>query len=306
MTTQKPTDAISAYLKSIGRFKVFSRSEEREVAERYQAGDQSARDQLINHNLRLVVSIAKRFFGYARSGKLCQLDIVQAGNIGLIKAVDKFEPQRGFRLSTCATWWIRAEIQRMVTINMSVVTLRNTGAKKLFFRIQDVKEINDCLCPEEKEKLRAQLLRKVPSISQKELREAEEVFYWNDVSTNASVQKSDKVGITILENLLEHPDDDYQSQEERQFFHQHLYEAMKALSHRERVLLEERWLGEDQETLEIVGDIFGVTRERVRQIEGKAFNKIRARIGVDATQIEIEQLGLHGVVREKTKPLMTT
>ena len=95
MKTQKTTDAVNAYLKSIGKFKVLSRAEEQEIAKRYIAGDQSAREQLINHNLKLVVSRAKKFLNYTKSGKLCYLDIIQAGNIGLIKAVDKFDPSKG-------------------------------------------------------------------------------------------------------------------------------------------------------------------------------------------------------------------
>ena len=251
------TDPVRQYLKTIGQVRLLTMEEEQKIAKRISEGDPEAKKELIEANLRLVVSIAKKYVGRG----LPLLDLIQEGNIGLMKAVDKFEYEKGFKFSTYATWWIRQAITRAIadqaktirvpvhmveTIN-KVVRARRTLTQELG-REPSNKEIAEMLGEDEDR------VTEIMSFSQ------------DPVSMEAPVGDEDSNALSPEENAI------------AEMRNKQISLAMKDLTDREQEVITLRFGldGNQPHTLEEVGQMFHVTRERIRQIEAKALRKLGA------------------------------
>ena len=259
-------DPVKAYLKEIGRVPLLSAEQEAALAARARAGDEQAKQQLSEANLRLVVSIAKRYAGRG----LQFLDLIQEGNLGLIKAVDKFEPDRGFKFSTYATWWIRQAITRAIADQGRTIRI----PVHLVETINRVKKTSAELLHQTGREPTAEEIAVRLDLSPERVRELLNLSQ-EPVSLETPVGEEED---THLEDFI--GDDTAQAPADeagRQLLRRELESVLKSLTPREEKVLELRFGLEDgrARTLEEVGREFNVTRERIRQIEAKALRKLR-------------------------------
>ena len=260
-------DSVRLYLREIGKIPLLSAEEELELAHRVVAGDKTAKDKMAEANMRLVVSIAKRYVGRG----LDLLDLIQEGNTGLLRAVEKFDPDKGFKFSTYATWWIRQAITRAIA----------DQARTIRIPVHMVETINKLLRTQRR---LTQELNREPT--NEEIAEAMEIDVdkvehimkiKQDISSlDASIRDDDED--SVLADFIE--DEDTISPEEsatNQLLKEQVKGVLSALSEREQKIIKLRFGLEDgkQHTLEEVGQEFSVTRERIRQIEAKALAKRR-------------------------------
>lgn len=266
---KKSRDSIQMYLKEIGQYPLIKASQEKDLAKRIEAGDDEAKNLLARANLRLVVSIAKKYAG--RSQDLTLLDLIQEGNLGLFKAVEKFDWSKGFKFSTYATWWIRQSITRALadqsrTIRIPVHMVETISKYKQVYRrlFQDLA----------REPLAEEIATEMGV-------EVEKVHVIEKISqSTASLEKpigddEDKstLGEFIPDDKIMRPD----QESAQRILSDQIREVLNELSPKEKKILEMRYGLEDgiQHTLEEVGHEFGVTRERIRQIEAKVHEKLR-------------------------------
>ncbi len=263
-------DSIQMYLKEIGQYPLISGSEEKELAKRIQAGDIEAKNLLAKANLRLVVSIAKKYAN--RSPDLTLLDLIQEGNLGLFKAVDKFDWSKGFKFSTYATWWIRQSITRALadqsrTIRVPVHMVETIAKYKQVVR-RLFQDLGREPLPEEIATEMGIEVEKVYTIEK-----IDQNTVSLDTPVNDDDDKASAFGDFIADDKILSPD----QESSRRILADQVQEILGDLSEKEREILALRHGLNDgiQHTLEEVGKMFGVTRERIRQIEAKAHEKIR-------------------------------
>lgn len=259
-------DSIRMYLCEIGKVDLLTAKEEADLAHRIAKGDQSAKAQLAEANLRLVVSIAKKYIGRG----LSFLDLIQEGNIGLFRAVEKFDPNRGFKFSTYATWWIRQAITRAIA----------DQARTIRIPVHMVETINKLTHTQRRlvqELGREPLIEELAAEMDMEERKVRHILKISQdiVSLEAPVgaEEDSKLGDFIEDDDALSPAD----QTNRQLIKESIHEMLQYLSPRERKIIEMRFGLKDGigHTLEEVGNEFGVTRERIRQIEAKVLHKLR-------------------------------
>lgn len=265
----KGYDSIQIYLKEIGQYPLLVAAEERELAKRIEEGDKEAKNLLARANLRLVVSLAKKYVG--RSPDLTLLDLIQEGNLGLFKAVEKFDYHKGFKFSTYATWWIRQSITRALadqsrTIRIPVHMVETISKYKQVAR-RLAQDLGRDPLPEEIATEMGIEVEKVHII---------ENINQDTRSLEAPVGDDDEkstLGEFIPDDKILRPD----QETSRSILQDQIREALSDLSPKERRILEMRYglLDGVQHTLEEVGAEFGVTRERIRQIEAKVHEKLR-------------------------------
>lgn len=262
-------DAVQMYLKEIGKTPLLTTEEERELAKRVEAGDEEARKRFIQANLRLVVSIAKRYVN--RSPNLSILDLVQEGNIGLSRAVTKFDYRRGFKFSTYATWWIRQAITRAladqsrtirIPVHMVEVISKYTQAKRRLLQ-----ELGREPLPEEiaiEMNMPVEKIHHIQKISQ------------DVISLESPVGDSDEDS-TLSEFIPDERNPNPSQTASQALLREKIREILNDLAPREQSILKMRFGLEDgiTHTLEEVGKEFGVTRERIRQIEAKSLMRIK-------------------------------
>ena len=263
-------DSVRLYLREIGKIPLLSSDEEMELARRIIEGDKKAKDKMAEANMRLVVSIAKRYSGRG----LDFLDLIQEGNTGLLRAVEKFDPDKGFKFSTYATWWIRQAITRAIA----------DQARTIRIPVHMIETINKLVRTQRR---LTQELNREPTMEElsKEMdMEPEKIEYINKIrqetsSLDAGIGRDGDEEDSVLGDFIE--DEDTISPEEsatNQLLKEKVAEVLSSLSDREQKIVRMRFgldNGGKSHTLEEVGQQFAVTRERIRQIEAKALAKLR-------------------------------
>jgi RNA polymerase sigma-32 factor len=268
---------LSRYLSEIRKFPMLEPEQEYMLAKSWREhGDTEAAHQLVTSHLRLVAKIAMGYRGYG----LPVSELISEGNVGMMQAVKRFDPERGFRLATYAMWWIRAAIQEYVLHSWSLVKMGTTAAqKKLFFNLRRIKgriqalEEGD-MTPENVTKIADEL--KVP---EQDVVEMNRRLAAPDHSLNAPI-RMDGEGewMDWLEDKTEDQETEYGDREELEMREALLKRAMKNLNPRERHILTERRLKDEPSTLEELSHVYNISRERVRQIEVRAFEKLQKAI----------------------------
>ena len=266
---------LNRYLTEIKKFPILSPEEEYMLAKRWtEHQDTDAAAKLVNSHLRLVAKIAMGYRGYG----LPVSELISEGNIGLMQGVKKFEPERGFRLATYAMWWIRASIQEFILRSWSLVKMGTTAAqKKLFFNLRRMKNRIEAfeegdLKPEDVAKIATDLGVSEEDVISMNRRMA----MGGDTSLNVPL-RDDSEGSwqDFLVDTEPLQDERVAEAQESHMRHELLQEAMGALNDRERHILTERRLTDDPKTLEELSQVYDVSRERIRQIEVRAFEKLQ-------------------------------
>jgi len=264
---------LSAYLDQIKKFPMLAAEEEYMLAKKWKtAGNVKAAEKLVTSHLRLVAKIAMGYRGYG----LPVNEMISEGNVGLMQAVKKFEPEKGFRLATYAMWWIRASIQEYILRSWSLVKIGTTTAqKKLFFNL---KKIKNKIAPQSEGDLRPEHVNEIANkldVSEDEVISMNRRLSGKEFSLNAQVgEDGDEWQDWLVDKELDH-DLKFAHREEMEQRKGLLKNAIKILNDREREILYSRRLNDDPTTLEDLSKKYKISRERIRQIENKAFEKIQ-------------------------------
>ncbi len=271
-----PVGSLDAYIHAVGAFPVLSKDDEQSLASRFRdEEDLDAARELVMAHLRFVVHIAKGYTGYG----LPLGDLIQEGNVGLMKAVKRFDPEYGVRLVSFAVHWIRAEIHEFVLRNWRIVKVATTKAqRKLFFNLRKSKKSLSWLSLEETEAVAKDL-----GVSAKEVTEMERRLTARDAIFDPSPDTDDERAFTPAA-YLPSPDADPATQVENSDWHndatERMSRAITTLDDRSRHIIESRWLTEDKRTLHDLADEYGISAERIRQIEANAIKKLRNAMAV--------------------------
>lgn len=287
-----PEQGLNRYLQEIRKFPMLEPDEEYMLAKAWvERQDGEAAHQLVTSHLRLAAKIAMGYRGYG----LPQAEVISEANVGLMQAVKRFDPEKGFRLATYAMWWIRAAVQEYILRSWSLVKLGTTSAqKKLFFNLRKVKARIGAL---EDGELRPENVKRIAGdlgVSENEVLSMNRRMSGSDASLNATIGGADGDSATEWQDWLEDESSDqaaaYEAKNELDIRRELLAEAMDVLNERERDILAQRRLQERPVKLDELSKIYGVSRERVRQIEVRAFEKLQERI----RELALERPGWSG------------
>jgi RNA polymerase sigma-32 factor len=266
-----PISSLESYVQAVNAIPMLTPERETDLGRRLKAeGDvTAARDMVLSH-LRLVVSVARNYMGYG----LPQADLVQEGNIGLMKAVKRFDPERGVRLASFAIHWIKAEIHEYILRNWRLVKVATTKAqRKLFFNLRSMKASTAALTPKE-----VAQVAKTLNVKESDVVEMEQRLQGQDISLEPSPDDSDEMltPIAYLREPGEGPAEQFERDQSEGLRSSGLQRAIEGLDERSRRIIRARWLAESQpKTLHELADEFGVSAERIRQIEAKAMQKMK-------------------------------
>lgn len=267
-----PGGSVEAYIERVSHIPVLSREDELELANRFKEhGDLQAARQLVLSHLRFVVHIARGYTGYG----LPVGDLIQEGNVGLMKAVKRFDPAVGVRLVSFAVHWIRAEIHEYVLRNWRLVKVATTKAqRKLFFNLRKYKKHLGYLTHSERQTVASEL-----GVELNEVVEMEKRLTSRDVSFDPAPDSDDEESEFSPAAYLPHPEADPSVAVERDQWDEDTSDrvaaALKTLDDRSRQILQRRWMTDDKATLHELADEYGVSAERIRQIEANAIKKLR-------------------------------
>lgn len=261
--------SLENYIQAANAYPILSREDECSLAKRLRdEGDVTAAHQLVLSHLRAVIAVARGYLGYG----LPQADLIQEGTIGLMKAVRRFDPERGVRLITFATHWIKAEIHEFIIRNWRLVKIATTKhQRKLFFNLRSMKKGLDAMNHTEISAMAKEL-----GVTIKEVVEMETRFSGRDISLEPLSEDEDEFTSPI--HYLTDGDDPSQTLENSEFEgvnHKLLQQSLESLDARSRRILEARWLQDDTKTLHELASELGISAERVRQLESKAIAKMR-------------------------------
>ena len=288
-TTSYPDRGDRRYISTVMEAPILEREYEANIARRWrEQGDERALGELITAHIRLVVRIASKFRGYG----LPVGDLIQEGNVGLLEAANRFDVERQVRFSTYATWWILAAIQEYVVRNASIVRIGTTPSQKsLFFNLRRLRaKLTDNARPTMTDEERERIAREL-GVSSAAVARMEAHLSHPDRSLNASISGDD--GDEMQDFLADDsptPEDIVRERHDFAVRAAWLREAMADLTPREQQVISRRFLGEGKSTLAEIGESFGVTKERIRQIEGKALAKLRT---ILADRNDIQDLTLN-------------
>ena len=267
------TNTIERFLAEISNHPVLSREEEHKLATKYKEdGDLEAARQLIRANLKFVVKVANEYKNYG----INPMDVIQEGNLGLMQAVKRFDPTRGYRLISYAVWWIRAYIQNYVVKTWSLVKVGTTQAqRKLFYKLRSTKNEMDLtkqqLSPEDYKLLADKL-----GVPDQAVIEMDKRMKTKDFSLDTEIKdKSEATHLDFLQDKQLDQEDLISKAQEEVVVQEGLSDALEILSDREKYIIKNRVLSESPLTLEEIGQKYEISRERVRQIESAALKKIR-------------------------------
>lgn len=266
---------IDQYIAEIKRYPLLNAEEELALARQYRDdGDITAAHQLVISNLRFVVKIAHEYRHYGMK----TLDLIQEGNMGLMMAVKKFDPDRGYRLISYAVWWIRAQIQSFVQRSWSMVKVGMTSARrKLFFKVRSERNRLEQANPELK--ITAKHLSEALDVRESDVEEMEVYMAGRDYSLDAPLTVDAGVShLDMLEDDVPMTDSLLASKEEHSLVHDALSEIVGSCNEKERYIIAHRLLDEEPKSLQEIGDTFSVSRERIRQLETRVLGKLKAAI----------------------------
>ncbi|MFA5632075.1 MAG: RNA polymerase sigma factor RpoH [Porticoccaceae bacterium] len=266
-----PGENLTAYMQTVSSIPVLTADEEQALAERlYYDGELEAARQLVMSHLRFVVHIARSYNGYG----LPLADLVQEGNVGLMKAVKRFNPEKGVRLVSFAVHWIKAEIHEYILRNWRIVKVATTKAqRKLFFNLRSAKKTLGWLNNDEATAVAQEL-----GVEVNQVREMEQRLYAHDTAFDAPDDDDDGYSAPVyyLEDKRSDPAAMLEAENWEETSVNRLDEAMDKLDDRSRDILRRRWLSESKATLHELADEYGVSAERIRQLEQNAMKKVRA------------------------------
>ncbi|GGF68383.1 RNA polymerase sigma factor RpoH [Terasakiella brassicae] len=267
-------DSLNTYLREAWKFPILSADEEYMLAKRFhESGDVDAAHKLVTSHLRLVAKIAMGYKGYG----LPVADLISEGNVGLMKAVKKFEPEKGFRLSTYAMWWIRASVTEYILQSWSMVRLGTMSAqKKLFFSLRRTKRKLSIIDNGELTDEQAAAIAEQTNATADEVMHLNRRLSTRDMSLNAPLS-IDEGGEhqDLLEDDRPNPEKIASDTQMHTMRNELVGQALDELNQRDRDIFERRHLSEEPPTLEELGAEYGISRERVRQLEARAFKKVK-------------------------------
>lgn len=267
-----PSGSLDAYIRSVQTIPMLSEQEEKDLARRFQQeNDLEAARQLVLSHLRFVVRVARGYSGYG----LAQADLIQEGNVGLMKAVKRFDPEMGVRLVSFAVHWIRAEIHEFILRNWRIVKVATTKAqRKLFFNLRSSKKRLGWLNQDEVDAVATDL-----GVTSKDVMEMEKrmsaVDAAYDAGSSADVDEAWTAPVNYLEDLRPGPETELEDLQIESLTRQSLLSALDALDDRARDIITHRWLSERKLTLSELAEKYQVSAERIRQLEKAAFTKLR-------------------------------
>ena len=272
-------NGLAQYLTEIRKFPMLTAQEEYQLGKQFETeGDVKAAHRLVTSHLRLAAKIAGEYRGYG----LPLADLISEANVGLMHAVKRFKADKGFRLATYAMWWIRAQVQEFILRSWSLVKLGTTSSqKKLFFNLRKTMEQIGVI---DSTTLNAQQIIKIAkklNVSEKEVIQMHGRLSGQDSSLNISIASDDEAGMQKQDMLIDTSADyadQYEAEDENNYRRQLLNQSLAILQERERDIFISRKLREPSLTLEILSNKYGVSRERIRQIENAAMSKVSARI----------------------------
>ena len=275
MDVSTPGQNLEAYLSSVQNIAILTPEEEKRLAEDlYYKNDLEAARQLVMAHLRFVVHIARGYSGYG----LPQADLIQEGNVGLMKAVRKFNPEVGVRLISFAVHWIKSEMHEYIIKNWKIVKVAKTKAqRKLFFNLRSKKKELNWLTDEEIKTISNEL-----GVDEKSVKEMESRLSSSDMSFDPPTEASDdEASFTpsgFLADETKDPADLIEKENSEEYSHELLHKALSALDPRSKEILIDRWLQDQKLTLHELADKYGVSAERIRQIEKAAMEKVKSYI----------------------------
>jgi RNA polymerase sigma-32 factor len=266
-------DSLSTYLSEISQYPLLTQPQEQELARRFRSGDMQAGHQLVTSNLRFAVKVSYEYRSYG----IKMGDLIQEANIGLMKAVQKFDPDKGIRLISYAVWWIRAYIQNYILKNWSLVKLGTTQAqRKLFFALARTRRELERLGNGDGNIVDAEEIARKLNVKATEVREMEQRMGGRDLSLDAPIgEDGDSTHMDFVESEGVSAVDEVADRQEAQMTRERVRQAMMRLDPRERFIIEQRVMGDAEMTLSELGEHFGFSRERARQLEIRAKDKLK-------------------------------
>src|SRR3954470_4236759 len=266
-----PTGSLEAYVQTVNRFPILSLEEEQRLARRFRdQNDLEAARALVLSHLRLVVALARGYLGYG----LPHADLIQEGNIGLMKAVKRFDPDRGVPLASFAIHWIKAEMHEYILRNWRLVKVATTKAqRKLFFNLRSMKTSTAALTPTEITQVAETL-----NVKESDVIEMEKRIHGGDVAFDPLPEDGEEVAspMAFMADSSEGPAEQYEREQAESPASEGLTRALERLDDRSRRIIQSRWLADgDSKTLHELADEFGISAERIRQIESKAMQKMK-------------------------------
>jgi RNA polymerase sigma-32 factor len=269
-----PISSLESYVQAVNAIPMLTVEREIALGRRLRETEdiEAARDMVLSH-LRLVVAVARNYMGYG----LPQADLVQEGNVGLMKAVKRFDPERGVRLASFAIHWIKAEIHEYILRNWRLVKIATTKAqRKLFFNLRSMKKSSATLTPTE-----VKAIAKTLNVKESDVVEMEQRLQGADIALDPSPEDGEETmtPIAYLVDGSEGPSEHFERGQSERLQSEGLVHALEGLDARSRRIIQARWLSESQpKTLHELADEFGVSAERIRQIESKAMQKMKTHL----------------------------